>query len=198
MNPLSDLDLVLAAVRLDFHTRLDSASIDRFIAYVRQHGLDQSAFGDVGAYGVLPIVDCGAGRFEFGDEDADLGFVLEALDEDGESIIDLVGWPLDAPARVLSVLGRVGLLGAAQAANPSTFFMGGVLEMHETPLAWLKAGCRGAALVTPNVAARMLVDVPGPILAADREHARKLLALAETTVDRKKFVVPASSEGIAA
>lgn len=165
-----------------------------FLAYVHKHQLDLRAINRFcGGYGVTQILDLGCARFEFasGDDGSLEGFVMEALGEDGETVIDLVAWPTLQPERVMSKFGRCGLLGLWQAIGPATYFLGGVLNLHRTPLQWLQSGCEGAAIVTPSIAATQLIEAPGRIAARDHAHGRQLVALLRTVVDiEDKIVVP--------
>ncbi len=182
----------LLFARLDLLHRANPT--DRFLSYVRDQHLDPAVIGRLaGIAAVTRIVNCGNRRFEFDDdhEDAVDGFVLEAFDTDGETVIDLVAWPLDRPDEPMTMFGRCGLLGAAAAMDTTSFIFDKPISIHKTPLHWLKAGY-GAAVVDPRRAAWMLIEIPGRIAGQDREHTRKLLELAETVIDRSRFVAPAA------
>ena len=149
----------------------------------------------IGGYGLASIIECGGNRFEFADLNESAqpsfdAFVFEAFDADGETVIDLVSWRPDEPSHVLSMFGRCGLVGLWEAMGPATYFMGGFLTMHRTPLDSLKAGCKGAAVVTSSIAARQLVDIPGRVAARDQAHGRQLSQLLQSVVDPNKIIVP--------
>lgn len=157
--------------------------------YLNGHGIDVKTFrGKIGFWAITDITDCGGGRFDFA-EDGEAAFVIEALGEDGETVVDLVAWPIGAPERVLTMFGRCGLLGLAEALCPTTFFIGCVLDMHRTPLDWLKAGCRGAVVVTAAVASREIVNVMVPIAARDHQHGQELQSVAALVTAPQRFVV---------
>ncbi len=183
-------DLLFA--RGELHKRaLPSA---RFLDYVRRHGLDLFRIERfAGATAVAPIIDCGNRRFEFGEgrEDAAPGFIVEARGADGETVIDLVAWPLDRPDHATSMFGRVGLIGVAAAVDPTTYIFDKPLVIHRSPLDWLRSGCAGAAIVDPRRAAWELIDCPGRIAGQDAAHARQLLDIASSVIDRSRFVAPA-------
>lgn len=186
--------LPVAAGRLDLYERA-TPSPD-YLSYVRQHGLNMARVGYfAGTCAVLPIDILDGHRFDLAAEDseASLGFICECLATDGETVIDLVAWPVNHPERVLTMFGKAGLLGAWEATSPGTYFMGGSLTMHRTPLDWLKADCRGAAVVVPHIAARLLIDLPGPIAARDLAHGRYLKALAKSVIRDDQILVPANS-----
>jgi hypothetical protein len=161
----------------DFHRRAEDALGDRrFLDYVRWHAINLDDLGRfAGVCAVLPFVDCGSGRFDFTDSDGELlGFVCEVIGADGVMPVDLIAWPMDRPKDILSMFGRAAIVGEWEAVNPATYIFGRPLQVHRTPLQWIKAGCRGAAVVTPRLAARKFLDLPGPITGADREHSLQL------------------------
>lgn len=167
-------------------------------AFTREHRIDQTTLaGFVGTYGLMPVIDCGAGRFEFADpETSDRGseaFVFEAFGVDGETTVDLVALPVSNPTRSLSMFGRCGLLGLWEAMGPATYFMDTPLTVHRTVLQWLQAGCSGAAIVTPSVAARQLVETPGRLAAENHAHGRELVSLLKTVIDVNSKVVVCST-----
>lgn len=169
--------------------------------YIRLHEIDQALVcGFAGACVVRNVMDCGNQRFDFANGEAEQlpAFVCEAFGSDGESLVDLVAWPLDSPNKVMSMFGRCGLLGAWEAMNPATYFMDSSLVMHRTPLEWLQAGCRGAVVVTPYVAARMFLDLPGKIAARDDIHGRQLEALRRSVLPKDQILVPTGHGEIAA
>ncbi len=171
-----------------------------FLDYVRRHGLDLSRIERfAGATAVAPIIDCGNRRFEFGDghRDATPGFIVEARGADGETVIDLAAWPLDRPDHPMSMFGRVGLIGVAAAMNPTTYIFDKPLVIHRSPIDWLRSGCAGAAMVDPRRAAWELIDCPGRIAGQDAAHARQLLEIANSVINRSRFVAPARQQGAA-
>lgn len=142
---MMDIDSALVAARAEFYDR--SHAHPEFIHYVRHHGLELGRIsGFAGATGMLPVVDCGQGRFGW-DAPGELiqAFICEAYAEDGETVIDLVAWPTDRPGYVLTMFGRAPILGLWEAMNPATYFGGKALQMHRTPLEWLQSGCRGSS-----------------------------------------------------
>lgn len=185
---MEQLPAILAA-RAEFYERVETT--EAYLTYVRQHGIDIGRITDfAGATGVVEIVDCGNNRFDWtGPGTAVTAFVCEAMEADGETVIDLVAWPVDRPAHVMTMLGRAVLLGMWAAMNPATYYMGKSLIMRRTPLDWLAAGCDGAAVVHAGRAGRAFLDIPGPILAQDKCHARELLDIARSVVDERQIRV---------
>lgn len=192
MSPL------LIEARYDFYDRAETTR--EYIAYARLHGIDPlKVAGFAGATAILPVIDCGHGRFDWdGQGERFPAFVCEAYDWDGETTIDIVAWPLDRPRHVMSMFGTAPIMGLWEALNPSTFYMGKALTMHRSPLDWIKAGCTGAAIVKPKLAAYLFLDIFGPIAAQDRQHARELVAIARSIVDEKQFVIPVVNSSRAA
>lgn len=188
MAELMEMDSALIAARAEFYDR--ALPHREFQHYVRCHGLELGRIsGFAGATGMLPVVDCGHGRFDWGAPGQLVqAFVCEAYAEDGGTVIDLVAWPIDRPQVVMTMFGRAPLLGLWEAMNPSTYFGGKPLQMHRTPLEWLQAGCRGAAVVRPALAARLLFDIDGAIAGKDPSHVRRLRELIHTVVDDHKVV----------
>jgi hypothetical protein len=161
--------------------------------YFRMHRIDPQICADFAGIGaVVPIVDCGNCRFDFHDrhQDAFPAFVCEAIGADGETTNDLVAWPVDRPAHVLTMFGRCGLLGLWEAMGAAGTVFDYPLQIHRTPLDWLKAECRGAAIVGKRIAARQLLDLPGKILASDIPHGHELKAMTRAATPRIRIVVP--------
>lgn len=165
-------------------------------AYFRKHNLNpEHIAGFAGGHGIIDVVDCGNSRFDWSAPgDPFPAFVCEAYSGDGETTIDLVAWPINRPGAVLSMFGSAAWLGAWAAWNPASYSFGKALTIHKNPLDWLKSGCTGAAVVNPRLAARELIDLPGPIAARDRKHGRELLAMAQALVDRNRILVPTTRE----
>ena len=161
--------------------------------YFQGHNLDPLICADFAGMGAVgPIVDCGNGRFDFCEDhqDAFMAFVCEAIDADGESVIDLVAWPVDRPAHVLTMFGRCGLLGLWEAVSAAGTVFNSPLPVHRTPLDWLKAECRGAAVVIPRLAGPLLLDISAGIAACDLRHGRELKTMLDAATPRTRIVVP--------
>ena len=176
------IDLALLEARAEMLARADDAGAVR---YVREAGALPGVFsGAFGSYTVADITDAGNARFDFANDGEGLrAFLIEAFDTDGETVADLVAWSVDRPEHVLSMFGRVGLMGLAEAMAPSTYTCGFPLDVHRTPLDWLRAGCRGAAVVVPQLAARVLLEAPA-IAGRDDIHTRQIADLARGAVPR--------------
>ena len=113
----------------------------------------------------------GAGRFEFARHDASAGeevcaFIVLALD-DRAVPVDLVAFHAGGMPFVGSWLGRVGLLGEEQLHRARD-----VLQVHATPLDWLRGGREGVVVVDPVRAAPMLRDAGALEVESQAERRR--------------------------
>ena len=179
--------------RSEFYARARESRAS--IEYVRRHGLDMKAIErDAGAFTVLRVAYPCPDRFDFGGPDDVPSVVIQAHDESGV-FADLVAWPIDAPGRFATMFGRVPMLGEGAVQNPATYFLGRPLRLYRTPLAWLQAGCEGAAcILDPRAAAWRLLDPLGPIACDDARHQREVRTLLRSVADAVQLVVPAPSD----
>ncbi len=195
-------DEMILVARAEFYARAHTTRA--YVRYVQEQGIDPWAVRDfAGATAIVPVYDCGGGMFDFEphlhcpDEPFN-AFVCEVLDSDGETTIDLAAWPINRPELVLTMFGRAPALGLWEAENPGSYYLGKSLCMRRTPLEWLVAGCSGSAIITPRLAGRWLLDLPGPIAARDNAHARQLHLLKMSVLDRAKVMVAKTEERLAA
>jgi hypothetical protein len=112
-----------------------------------------------------------ARRFEFTRHDETAGeevcsLIVLALDARGVPV-DLVAFHAGATPFIGSWLGRVGLLGEEQIRRARD-----VLQVHATPLSWLRAGRDGVCVVDPVRAAPMLRDAGTMVVATPHERRR--------------------------
>lgn len=168
------------------------------VAYVRDNELDMRQLADAaGCFTVMRVAVSGD-RFEFSETGNTIVAIVEAFGRDGETSVDLVAWPLDAPQRVLTMFGRTPILGLVNVFAATTYAFDRPLVCYRTPLAWWQAGCRGAVVLDPSSAARLLLDAPGLISGEDLEHSRQIAELVRSLFDPARFVAPAQSERRAA
>jgi hypothetical protein len=161
--------------------------------YFQKHNLDPLICADfAGLAAVVQVVDCGNHRFDFheGHEDAFPAFVCEAFGDDGETTIDLVAWPLNRPEHVLTMFGCCGLLGLWEAVSAAGTVFNFPLPVHRTPLDWLQAECRGAAVVNSRLAGPLLLNIPAGITARDVRHGRELKTMLDAATPHTRVVVP--------
>jgi len=123
--------------------------------------------------------------------DADAGFILMALDRDGEPA-DLVAWRAEPSGFLASWLGRAAMLGAEQLDLSR---LGEPLRVHETPIDWLRDGREGVVVVDPSRAGPMLRDA-GPIVVNSWIHKARLADL--MTVKLPRIIVDPAVQAQAA
>ena len=113
----------------------------------------------------------GARRFEFTHYDETAGeevcaLVVLALDA-WDNPVDLIAFHAGPTPFIGSWLGRVGLLGEEQIRRTRD-----VLQVHASPLDWLRAGREGVCVVDPVRAAPMLRDAGTMAVATSHERRR--------------------------
>ncbi|KKN94454.1 hypothetical protein LCGC14_0188010 [marine sediment metagenome] len=187
------VEVMAARAKLYRRAMPSRASID----YVRDNGLDSwTIAAHAGCFTVLKINVLPGNRWDFVEDDSEVAVpvaIVEAFGRDGETVLDLVAWPLDHPYRVLTMFGRADMLGLVNVYSAASYTFGTPLQMHRTPLGWWRAGCRGAVVLDPVSAARHLLDAPGRIAGQDREHSQELADLVGGLFDRSRFVASAAS-----
>jgi hypothetical protein len=183
-----DNDLQLA--RAELYERADE-TITASSDCIGQNGLDQTVVeACCGVLGVCPLRFFEGTRFGFDfADDGEPGAVIEALDADDETSIDLIGWPVSRPDRFASVLGVAEGLGLARVRNPATYLCNQPLRVFRTPLQWLQAGGVGAVMIDLFSAPRWLPDAPF-IAGEDDEHARELARLLHPYYPPERILVP--------
>jgi hypothetical protein len=182
----------LCTARADLYERGD-ATITATAEYVAQQGLNWSTIeAHAGCLVLTGAAFLPHGRFEFCNSAPICAAIVEALDEDAETVVDLVGWPLNQPMHVASMFGRAAVVGASALLNPATYAFERPLQVRRSPLEWLQAGSDGIAVVTPHRAARLLLQAQGlgRIAGQDIAHARQIYALAGSILDPGRFVAP--------
>lgn len=173
-----------------------------YLGYMRETGLGLRSLGDpdpiaehCGCMAVTTIRVDWEGHFEFahpGEKNVTVAAVIEAFGRDGEALVDLVAWPVEKPDVVHTHLGRASMLGVANVYRATTYIFGKPLQVHRTPLEWLKAGCEGAVVIDPKQAAWTLLEAPGRIAGQDRRHSEELARIVGSLFDRSRFVSPAT------
>jgi hypothetical protein len=167
--------------------------------YLDREGVDHSiACSVAGPIVVQQVRFDRRGIFSFA-IDGDPALVSIVNGEDAETPIDLVAWSAAEPARFGTYFGNAGVLGADLVVNPASYSSTGFLECHRTPLAWLKAACRGCVVLRAKKAQPLLVRRLGPVMAADRRHAEMLLSrLAPALSESDVFIRIPDDESLAA
>jgi hypothetical protein len=115
------------------------------------------------------------------DDTGERGLTFRALDC-GE-VIDLVAWQ-PRTGKLGSWHGQAFCLGDIDDIfNPATYFAGGALYVHETPLHWLLAEREGICIVRPDLAHAYLANCQR-LAFVDAAHARKV----QRWIERKPTV----------
>jgi hypothetical protein len=149
----------LASIKAEINIHADWALVDvseppERQAYVKAHNFNmeeiEARAGGLQVclcYFVEVSNDDGLPRFYLS-PDGEPSAVIEVLDDDGATVLDLVAWPLNAPGAFATAVGNADLLGAPNMRGryPSP------LAVHRTPLDWLKADCQGCVVINPEFA----------------------------------------------
>jgi hypothetical protein len=83
--------------------------------------------------------------------------VLTFLVEDDGEVIDIAAWQPQT-GQLASWLGVAFAFDQETIFNPATYFAGGALRVHETPLQWLQAEREGIVIVRPDLAHAYLAN----------------------------------------
>jgi hypothetical protein len=115
--------------------------------------------------------------------------------DDAETPVDLVAWTRAHPDRALLCLGAGVALGVDQIANPESYFAGKPLQIHRTPLGWLRAGCAGIVILGADGVVDRLDRLPPrsetyKLVAEDLDHGRELRRLLAPLRPRVRLFVP--------
>lgn len=103
--------------------------------------------------------------------------VFQALESNGTVIGDFVAVSLQEPDRHAVLFGCYPVLGAASVVNPASYFGGDPLPIYRAPFTWLRAGCRGAVVLSRCGATEVFGRAAGDFLAEDESHGRELVEL---------------------
>lgn len=163
-------------------------------AYRRSLGVDDATLAaDGGCLVVAPVRYFPHRSFDLLEEDETGGVasaIVEVLDSDRETVVDLVAWPLHRPEKFATALRRADALGLNAVTNPSTYFAGGVLRVHRTPKAWLRSWCQGCVILDELSSPRWLGAAPGPIATEDVAHAREVARLLHPFTEPSRILAP--------
>jgi hypothetical protein len=199
-NPASGARFMPSPLHIARQAFYDRAGFTREAsAYLARHRLN---LGLIEAHaGILAFCDC---EFFTGDDgqaifrtapDGVPSAVVEALNvKDGHSVVDLVAWPLDAPEAFATAVQSVHLLGAASLYwKPK----GKPIELHETPLDWIKAQFTGCVPINPEWAGYWLHKAGGPFIAQSAAHGREIREMLGGQAGQHKILVKNLNNGAA-
>ena len=134
--------------------------------------------------------------FDFDAECAGEPVLIFACEDQGE-VVDLVAW--SARENILATWRSTAFaLGDLdQCFNPATWFADGMLQIHRTPLDWLKAGGDGIVILNPKLCWAYLRNVPR-LAFADISLARQIKAWLLPPEPQTEFLIEQSIKEIAA
>jgi hypothetical protein len=106
--------------------------------------------------------------------------------------IGLVAWCRDRLEEVFTYPAGLPALGLDQLDNPASYFAGNALRVHRSPLAWLRAGCRGIVPLDYGSLWLELKELPGThaLSAESVEHGHALQAALDPLPRNIRLVVP--------
>lgn len=114
------------------------------------------------------------------DDDHDsgrLGVVIEVMDRDCETVMDLCSWPHHfAPARpnyFATMFGRGSILGPWNITDRARIAAARGLFVARNPRAWISDGCLGVCLLGAH-GIEVLANAPGHLIVTDEAHKREL------------------------
>lgn len=164
-----------------------------FAAWLRSNSVDLRAVHRYGGIlGLCRVAWQPGERFDFFDR-GEPALVLEVLDRDAVTAIDLIAWPMNAAGPVATMCGRAGVLGMNAIVNRATYAGDRVLQVYRSPLEWLQVNCCGAVLLHPIIGAPRLAEAPGRIMARDLDHGRQLARHMGALFPQERIFVPAPS-----
>jgi hypothetical protein len=133
-----------------------------------------------------------------GDPHAVRAVVHVVHSDDAVAPVDLAAWTRAHPDRVLLCLGAGVALGVDQIQNPASYFAGKPLQIHRTPLAWLRASCAGIVVLSADGVLDRLDRLPPRsepyrLLAEDLDHGVELRRLLAPLRPRVRLFVPSEN-----
>lgn len=136
------------------------------LRWIRRQGVSRSALLSPWPIGATNVTLKG-NTFE---QDSNGEHALTFLIEDGGEVIDVAAWQPRA-GRLTTLLNAGFAIGQEAIFNPATYFAGGALYVHETPLHWLLAEREGICIVRPDLTHAYLANCQR-LAFVDAAHAR--------------------------
>ena len=113
-------------------------------------------------------------------------YVIQCVYNENGAALDLVAWSLTEPSKTSLYLGDGIMLGAENAAISALY----PLQVHRSPLKWLKAGCTGICILSATNARKTLGRYRGKLIAEDLKHAKALAKALAPAVGPDRIVMP--------
>ena len=144
----SDKDELLTSV----HRSWGFPSDDE-LRWLLHQGISDTALWPIS--GATVCFDLKHGTFDL-DHAGERSLIFRA--EDCDEVIDLIAWQ-PRTGQLASWRGQALCLGDVDDIfNPATYFAGGALRIHETPLQWLQTEREGIVIVRPDLAHAYLAN----------------------------------------
>ncbi len=113
-------------------------------------------------------------------------FVIQGVYDCKNAPLDLLAWQVTKPHHTRQFLGDGAILGAHNAVTSGHY----PLQVHKTPLSWLRADCTGIFIVSATNARKVLGRYSGQLIAEDLSHAKALAAALAPAVNSERIVIP--------
>jgi hypothetical protein len=139
------------------------------LRWLRGQGVSRASVLYPWPIGATKVAFTGNNTFEL---DADGERVLTFLIEDHGKVIDIATWQ-PRTGKLATWLATGFAIGQEAIFNPATYFAGGALLVHETPLQWLQAKREGIVILRPDLAHAYLAGCRR-IVCSDAAHARQV------------------------
>lgn len=167
---------IVQEARAEFYDRaLDQMSDN--LDLLRSLGLNSQALPTyLGALAVVKVTFDAIEGWDFSDH-GEPAIVAEVFGRDGETPIDLVAWPVDAPDQFETFAGYGEGFGIEQVNVASSYFGGRPLVVHRTPLKWLRAGGLGVVILNQRNAPEWLGEARGCLATESIGHGHQLARL---------------------
>lgn len=112
--------------------------------------------------------------------------VIQGVYNENGAALDLVAWSLTEPNKISLFFGDGVMLGANNAATPTLY----PLQVHRSPLNWLRARCTGICILSATNARKTLGRHHGKLIAEDLNHAKALAKALAPAVGPERIVMP--------
>lgn len=130
---------------------------DGIVGWLLEHGVGAGAMMEPWLLKEARVKFIGPDTFDF-DDSGEPALIFRA--EDREEATDLIAWSARTNKLATWRCATFCLGDLDQVFNPATYFMGGALRVHGTPLDWLRAERDGIVLVRPDLAFAYLRNCP--------------------------------------
>lgn len=113
-------------------------------------------------------------------------YVIQGVYNENGAALDLVAWSLTEPNNFRLFFGDGVMLGADNASIPALY----PLNVHRSPLNWLRARCTGICILSATNARKKLGRYHGKLIAEDLNHAKALAKALAPAVGADRIIMP--------